>query len=327
MDKDEQLKIYNALKRLLFPNEEKRFIQDLRESKFSKGLICPHCNSENVIKHGKYNGKQRYKCKECEKTFSDLTNTLLQGTHFPNKWIKFIECMIKGMSLRKTAEIVGVNWVTCFYWRHKLLKALSQLKPNSFEGIIEIDETYFLYSEKGNKKIKDRKARKRGGKSKYRGISKEQVCVLVAKDMNKHTLSEVICKGRIKKKHISKCLDDKINDEIILCTDAYKSYLSYSREKDIKHYRINGQKEEYSIRGIYHIQHVNSYHSRLKQWILRFKGVASKYLNNYLTWFQFVDGKSYEAMISKIKEMLTIPCMFPVNETYKSIRISKFSVI
>lgn len=35
--------------------------------------------------------------------------------------------MFKGYSLRKSAEIVGVTWVTLFYWRHKLLSALKQM--------------------------------------------------------------------------------------------------------------------------------------------------------------------------------------------------------
>jgi hypothetical protein len=57
--------------------------------------------------------------------------------------------VFKGYSLRKSAEIVGVTWVTLFYWRHKLLSALKQLDIEQFDGIVEIDETYFLYSQKG----------------------------------------------------------------------------------------------------------------------------------------------------------------------------------
>lgn len=56
------------------------------------------------------------------------------------------------------------------------------MEIETFEGIVKVDETYFLYSEKGKRGIVDRKPRKRSGASKYRGISKEQVCVLVARD-------------------------------------------------------------------------------------------------------------------------------------------------
>lgn len=38
---------------------------------------------------------------------------------------------------------------------------------DKFDGIVEIDETYFLYSEKGKRNITERKPRKRGGKSKH----------------------------------------------------------------------------------------------------------------------------------------------------------------
>ena len=64
-----------------------------------------------------------------------------------------------------------------------------------FDGIVEVNETYFLYSEKGKRDISDRKPHKRGGKSKHRGISHEQVCVLVARDRTKAKVSKVACMG------------------------------------------------------------------------------------------------------------------------------------
>jgi hypothetical protein len=36
--------------------------------------------------------------------------------------------------------------------------------------------------------------------------------------------------------------------------------------------------------SVYHIQNVNACDSRLKQWMGRFHGVATKYLENYLDW-------------------------------------------
>ena len=37
---------------------------------------------------------------------------------------------------------------------------------------------------------------------------------------------------------------------------------------------------------IYHIQHVNSAHSRLKNWTnIHFRGISTKYMKNYLNWF------------------------------------------
>ena len=42
--------------------------------------------------------------------------------------------------------------------------------------------------------------------------------------------------------------------------------------------------------GVYHIQHVNSMHARLKRWIRAcFCGVSTKYLQNYLNWFKVIE--------------------------------------
>ncbi|WP_410496151.1 hypothetical protein QTL86_00245 [Cellulosilyticum sp. ST5] len=41
--------------------------------------------------------------------------------------------------------------------------------------------------------------------------------------------------------------------------------------------------------GIYHINKINSLHSRFKQWLAGFKGVSTKYLPNYLSFFKLVE--------------------------------------
>jgi hypothetical protein len=43
-------------------------------------------------------------------------------------------------------------------------------------------------------------------------------------------------------------------------------------------------------RGTTHIQNVNSWHSRFKTWLVRFKGVASRYLVNYSGWQRLLDA-------------------------------------
>lgn len=168
-----------------------RAIDEIQEQKHIGGLVLSTSESHSVVRFGKYVIKtragevkrQRYRCKFCRQTFNDLTNTPLQRTRRPHLWVRFIECMIEGFSLRKCAEKLGeeVTYVTLFYWRHKILSALKQIPTEAFQGIVEMDETYFLYSEKGKRNISERKSRKRGGKAKFRGISNDQICVLVAR--------------------------------------------------------------------------------------------------------------------------------------------------
>ncbi|MDP2828040.1 MAG: IS1595 family transposase, partial [Sulfuricellaceae bacterium] len=40
------------------------------------------------------------------------------------------------------------------------------------------------------------------------------------------------------------------------------------------------------------VQNVNAYHSRLKGWVYKFRGVATCYLANYLGWFRALDRDS-----------------------------------
>jgi hypothetical protein len=118
-----------------------------------------------------------------------------------------------------------------------MLIFLKQMDFEQFEGIVEVDETYFLYSEKGKRGIA-RKPRKRGGKSKHRGISKEQVCVLVARDRTKTTVAKVTCMGRVVKSKVDKVIGSKLRSENVLVTDAWRAYKTYAKEKGLEHYRI-----------------------------------------------------------------------------------------
>jgi transposase-like protein/IS1 family transposase len=320
--------VYQWVKRYVEPSSSAggRLINEMRETRFKEGFECPHCVSEHIVRFGKYNGRQRYRCKCCNKTFTDTTNTVLYRTRKGDEWITFVDCMFKGYSLRKSAEIVGVTWVTLFYWRHKLLSALKQMDFKQFEGIVEVDETYFLYSEKGKRGISDRKPRKRGGKSKHSGISHEQVCVLVARDRTKATVSKVACMGRVVKTKVDNMIGSKLTPDNVLVTDAWRAYKTYAKEKGIEHYRIKSNDGKHVIKGLYHIQNVNGLHSRMKQWIDRFKGVATKYLDNYLAWFLFVDSRSNESTKHNIKEFLLTSFVFEMTDTYESLRLAKFNV-
>lgn len=290
--------------------------EEIREARFNKGFFCPHCGDTHIVRHGTYKGKQRYLCRNCKSTFGDLTNTPLSRTKFPDKWAPFIECMLQGYSLRKSSEIIGVSYVSLFYWRHKLLAALTESANSPFNGIVEMDETYFRYSEKGKKNLKNRKPRKRGG-SGTSGITTERVCVLVARDRVKNTFSKVSGLGRITAPTVDKFIGGLLSTDNTLCTDGWKPFKKYAHDRGIECYGFAAVRV---YKGIYHIQNVNNYHMRLKRWVDRFNGVASKYLDNYLTWFKFIDSKAFE----RTMDILTESCLHNTHNTNNSLRQSAF---
>ncbi len=57
-----------------------------------------------------------------------------------------------------------------------------------------------------------------------------------------------------------------------------------ARLSGIAHRALNQSAGIVVLAGVYHIQNVNAYDSRLKNWMMRFHGVSTKYLNNYLGW-------------------------------------------
>ena len=59
---------------------------------------------------------------------------------------------------------------------------------------MEFDETYFLDSHKEERNI-DREPRHRGGSATQRGISSEQIAVLVARDRSGHTMDAILFKS------------------------------------------------------------------------------------------------------------------------------------
>ena len=73
----EQHQVFNFLEeKLVFGSLSTQIKEGIKENRFASGKVCPHCKGNHVSRNGKYNGKQRYICKSCNKTFTDLHSLL-----------------------------------------------------------------------------------------------------------------------------------------------------------------------------------------------------------------------------------------------------------
>jgi len=249
---------------------------------------CPHCHSGIINRHGKSGSMQRYRCKNCLKTFNASTGTPLAHLRLKDRWLNYIGTMIQGKVLRDSASDCGINLKTAFLWRHRLLTLPAIMKPKSLEGIVEVDETFFAYSEKGNKNLTGRRPKKRGKESKRVGLSVgDQVPVLTARDRAHHTFDTILPVKTTQQ--IKQELSGKIEKDSVLCSDGFKSYIRFARDNDLIHKRLNCAAGIRVIEKVFHIQNVNAYHSRLKIWMEHFHGVSTKYLDHYLGWFRYLD--------------------------------------
>ena len=102
-----------------------------------------------------------------------------------------------------------------------------------------------------------------------------------------------------------------IDTSALLCSDTATNYKKFAKDKGLQHEMVNMRKGIYVKKSIFHIQHVNDYHKRLKQFMERFQGVTTKYLDNYLYWFRYLEQSKKVAHKEKVKQLL-------FNAVYKS---------
>jgi hypothetical protein len=161
-------------------------------------------------------------------------------------------------------------------------------KSKNMVGIVEADETFFTEYFKGSRHIEHCKAKKRGKSKKNIG---ERVPVLIVRDRSGTEADFVFT--QISKEKIHDALRPiRGGEEIILCTDGNGIYKSFAKAERIPHKRIVGLSNTYVVDKIFHIQNLNAYISRLKTWMRRFNGVATRYLENYLGWRRMIENKS-----------------------------------
>jgi transposase-like protein len=249
---------------------------------------CPRCQAASPHRHGHANGLQRYRCRACGRTFNALSGTPLARLRHKKHWLDYLAHMLDSHSIRRAARDLGVAGTTSFRWRHRFLTLSKHDRAERLTGIAEADEMYVLESHKGSRNL-DRPPRKRGGKATKRGISNEQVCILVARDRSGQTIDAVTGKGTVTTKQLHTHLGPRLSQDVLLVTDAHAAYPPFARAAGISHEAVNAS-AGVRKRGAMHIQNVNAYHSRVRGWLLGFRGVASRYLGNYFGWHWALDG-------------------------------------
>ncbi|WP_439886126.1 IS1595 family transposase [Pseudomonas sp. MBLB4123] len=249
---------------------------------------CPHCQAaaRYLAPWGWSRGLRRYRCRSCRRTCTALSATGLARLHYPERWKDYAQALINGLSVRKAAKACGISKNTAFLWRHRFLAAAAEHHATHESGIVEVDETFSLESFKGQRRL-PRPPRKRGGVSVTRGTGKDQIPVMVVRDREGHTADFKLAK--LDAHHVREALMPLIDQESVLCTDGAAVYASFARVQGITHQVVHARPGQRVRQGAFHLQNVNAYHSRLKNWMTRFHGVATRYLPNYLGWRRMLE--------------------------------------
>ena len=259
---------------------------------------CPHCGNRDVVRWGQASDLPRYRCKACLRTVNALTKTPLAKLCMKDKWTAQAEAMIDGVSLARAARRCDVHPTTAFRWRHRFLAALSRDKPKALSGIVEGDETFILKSFKGKRSGLLRKSRKRGGKSAKRGLSVEQITVIVARDRNGATTDAVLPK--LDRVSIAAALGSVITPANEFCCDGGTAIIAFARRAGVAAHVLPQPGKPTRQAPDYHLNNVNAYHGRLKEWLRHFHGVATKNLLNYLGWRRTLEALAGNATSAKM---------------------------
>ena len=132
------------------PTEAKQLLLEVRRQRCRGRPTppCPRCGVERTIRWGSFSGRQRWRCKGCGRTFSDLTATPMAYTKRLECWVAFGGCLITGSSVRRVAAQLGINKQTALRWRHRVGEAYGRLGRRALDGWVGLSVTYLPFSAK-----------------------------------------------------------------------------------------------------------------------------------------------------------------------------------
>jgi len=281
----------NQLNPAILTKNYTQFLQTLNISSFSlyqtyiNSRECPHCGSHRVVSKGNYKERKRYLCRHCGKSFNNLTKTPFSGIHNLEKVEQYLSCMVNGDSIRKAADIVEVSVTTSFHWRHKLLSALNNLPSPRMKNVKEIMELKLPYSNKGSKLSISKKLRN------------SKVSALFVCDRTGKLDSDSIAYSKRNVNPVIKRISQTSNQHSEIICDSKMRDINLQNIPLIK---VNSNNTLYANSDII-LDKVENW----KDWMKRFKGVATKYLHNYLHWYDFLDNSSMKSdKISSLVQLI-----------------------
>jgi transposase-like protein len=126
----------------------------VRQHRWPDGVRCPTCDSAEVARHGRDDTqphRQRYRCKNCQARFDDLSHTILAGHHRPLRtWLLGLYFMGLNLSNRQIAQELDLSGADVQAMTAQLRSGLvAKTPPVVLEGEVEADEVYVVAGHKG----------------------------------------------------------------------------------------------------------------------------------------------------------------------------------
>lgn len=249
---------------------------------------CPHCTSDQVHKNGTFsvrNGgrKQRWLCHACGRSFSPATGTPMAYVKKQDEFGRFVETMEDGAPLNKQAADLRVHPSTAFRWRHRVLSMFAGLTRPKLSGQVAIVETHVAYSRKGQRTRPQRFHRFTDGRP-------SRVLFSVADSGHR---SVIAGSGSLRAETLRPYLEEGLSPEALVCTVGSPAFAAACQSTGRAH-RDGAQLQPDEAKGLRPLlQAVQRMRAGLHGWMVRFRGVGTRYLHHYLAWYDTLIGSTY----------------------------------
>lgn len=267
---------------------------------------CPYCKSKNI---GDRNKDFRFHCKNCQKSFSVTTGTMLHQTHIDFKTWLFAFSIIgdakKGLSAMQLQRNLNISYPTAWTMYHKI-RDLMAIENDAIrlDNVLEIDSTgiggkprKFQYESKGTPKVipeldkekafyekqgfefkegEYKKPAKIGNQKRGKGSYKAEIPGIVQRDGN--IIAEVV--KRTNFNELNKLIEKYVEKEnCVLLMDEDTAQVKLS--KIIDSIKIDHSKM-YSYRGL-NTNSIESFWAIIKRQILgQHHSVSVRHLSKYV---------------------------------------------
>lgn len=279
---------------------------------------CPKCGADDPelvdggYTHDKY-GKQKkhmLRCRECNRRFVEDHGQLTYYSHSDvSVWNRLIEDTIKGESLAYTAGDINMHTVSVFRMRHKFLDFLERSEDRiRLDGVIEIDEKYTHEAHKGLLKAEiDHEAKKitiyPQTKKLTRGLGNDKICIITSLKRQSDSYCKAYNTGKPSNEDVED-LSNHIKDGSYIFTDGITVYEKLLKQK---HCTYKELVDISSYDQINHLGNVNSFHSRISEYVRQYRGVNSIYINRYAALYslrqRYTGCDSKEILLKVLKQL------------------------
>jgi len=282
----------------------------------NKIISCHNCGSiSNIIKNGRNSkGKQRYLCKNCNKSFIENTSPLKYLKISEYTFKKFIGYMIDDTTMEVIPVNLELDIKTIHYYRFIVFKSIENIQDSiKLNGSILIDETFIPIREKKYKIL-------RHDNKETRGLSYNQLCIITMIDLSGNSVAKATNRAMALPIHYLENFIDNIGvvNEFIhdgnLRATQFMNYFKVDK--------VNGRKDE---TGMYSIDLIDHYHGNLKRYLFKHIGYRLKNVQHYLNFFVYRQNYLKSAEIFNMRDQNKVKNQM-VNDLFEIVKNSKKQV-